>query len=198
MGYSPQSPSLPHLYSQELQLKLYQAFIFSIPILFSIILFLLFYLFYLKKRVSTMSAPSANLPRTPNEAALVGSSEPMDVPEILKENLPVILFDEHTKAREALCSVATATKNSNTNPLASGNNLLRPDTENFNQSPRIVYAEQQEQLSIVVTRVEDCTGEHHMVPSEGSSGSSASICIDNGQNDLQAESVIICIQSSNT
>ncbi|KAL5194084.1 putative E3 ubiquitin-protein ligase RHA4A [Glycine soja] len=53
----------PHLYPQELQLKLYQAFIFSIPILFSIILFLLFYLFYLKRRASSLSSSSHLLPR---------------------------------------------------------------------------------------------------------------------------------------
>lgn len=63
MGFDP-SPHPPHLYSQALQLKLYQAFIFSIPILFSIILFLLFYLFYLKKRASTFSHPPPVLPRT--------------------------------------------------------------------------------------------------------------------------------------
>ncbi|KAM7531435.1 hypothetical protein LguiB_034845 [Lonicera macranthoides] len=58
-----QSPSsnYSHLYPQALQLKLYQAFIFSIPILFSIILFLLFYLFYLKRR---FSPPPPTLPRT--------------------------------------------------------------------------------------------------------------------------------------
>lgn len=58
----PQSPIPPHLYPQAIQLKLYQAFIFSIPILFSIILFLLFYLFYLKRRASSLSTPSMILP----------------------------------------------------------------------------------------------------------------------------------------
>ncbi|MCD7450909.1 putative E3 ubiquitin-protein ligase rha4a [Datura stramonium] len=64
MGIS-ESPSPPHLYPQALQLKLYQAFIFSIPILFSIILFLLFYLFYLKRRASigSNSPVAATLPR---------------------------------------------------------------------------------------------------------------------------------------
>lgn len=52
----PQTPIPPHLYPQAIQLKLYQAFIFSIPILFSIILFLLFYLFYLKRRASALSS----------------------------------------------------------------------------------------------------------------------------------------------
>ncbi|KAF5191875.1 hypothetical protein FRX31_018538, partial [Thalictrum thalictroides] len=68
----PQTPSTssssPHLYPQALQLKLYQAFIFSVPILFSIILLLLFYLFYLKRRRDTniitgTSSPTATLTR---------------------------------------------------------------------------------------------------------------------------------------
>lgn len=54
---NPSPPPLPCLYSQELQLKLYQAFIVCIPILSSIILLLLFYLFYVKRRVSTLSSP---------------------------------------------------------------------------------------------------------------------------------------------
>lgn len=62
MGFPPQTPSPPQLYSQELQLKLYQAFIFSIPILFSIILFLLFYLFYLKKRTNPTGSSSSSTP----------------------------------------------------------------------------------------------------------------------------------------
>ncbi|KAL3499201.1 hypothetical protein ACH5RR_038294 [Cinchona calisaya] len=245
MGFNPQPPISPHLYSQELQLKLYQAFIFSIPILFSIILFLLFYLFYLKKRVSSFSSPPANHPQSSNQAELVNSSEGMDVADILKEKLPVILFDEHSKARQTLCCVClgefevkeelhqlpsckhvfhidcirhwlhsnstcplcrccvviSTKSNSNPEPLASGNNpVSSPDAQNFNQSPRIgpriVYAEQQEQLSIVVTSVEDCAGEHNVVPNEGSSGSSDSVCFANCQKHLHAESVVISIQSS--
>ena len=60
----PQTPNPSHL-SPALQLKLYQAFIFSIPILFSIILLLLFYLFYLKRRASTLSYPPPILSRSP-------------------------------------------------------------------------------------------------------------------------------------
>ncbi|KAK6947939.1 Zinc finger, RING-type, partial [Dillenia turbinata] len=103
----PETPSPPHLYPQALQLKLYQAFIFSIPILFSIILFLLFYLFYLKRRASTLSSPSplvlptrlnhaTSLPSMPGEINLKGE---------LKEKLPIILFDEELKARDSQCCV---------------------------------------------------------------------------------------------
>ncbi|KAF1872741.1 hypothetical protein Lal_00016578 [Lupinus albus] len=61
------NPSPSHLYPREIQLKLYQAFIFSIPILFTIILILLFYLFYLKRRASFLSStPLHILPRRSN------------------------------------------------------------------------------------------------------------------------------------
>lgn len=73
MGLS-EAPNPPHPYPQELQLKLYQAFIFSIPILFSIILFLLFYLFYLKRRATSLSSPPQILPRSSNQSASYISS----------------------------------------------------------------------------------------------------------------------------
>ncbi|KAL6313227.1 hypothetical protein AAG906_018693 [Vitis piasezkii] len=83
----PQTPTPTHLYPEAIQLKLYQAFIFSIPILFSIILFLLFYLFYLKRRASTSSSTAPILPSK------------------LKGKLPTILFDDELKARDSLCCV---------------------------------------------------------------------------------------------
>ncbi|RDX79114.1 putative E3 ubiquitin-protein ligase RHA4A, partial [Mucuna pruriens] len=96
----------PHLYPQELQLKLYQAFIFSIPILFSIILFLLFYLFYLKRRAS--SSPHL-LPRTianPPTTNLYHSSPcRLDLTLQFLDKLPRILFDEDFLARDSLCCV---------------------------------------------------------------------------------------------
>ncbi|XP_055821721.1 probable E3 ubiquitin-protein ligase RHA4A [Solanum dulcamara] len=102
MGLS-ESPSPPHLYPQALQLKLYQAFIFSIPILFSIILFLLFYLFYLKRRASIGSnSPVTILPRSSNQAIIHSG---VDVKGMLKNKLPVILFDEHSMMRDSQCCV---------------------------------------------------------------------------------------------
>lgn len=101
----PQNPSPPHLYPQALQLKLYQAFIFSIPILFSIILFLLFYLFYLKRRASTLSAASPQVVST-----RIGPARPFVIYEMgfkgdLKGKLPTILFDEEVRARDSQCCV---------------------------------------------------------------------------------------------
>lgn len=99
----PESPSPPHLYPQALQLKLYQAFIFSIPILFSIILFLLFYLFYLKRRASIGSnSPLAILPRSSTQAIIHGD---VDIKGMLKNKLPVILFDEDSMMKDSQCCV---------------------------------------------------------------------------------------------
>lgn len=107
----PQTPSPPHLYPQALQLKLYQAFIFSIPILFSIILFLLFYLFYLKRRASSLSSSSSSsppiLPTTSNTLTLyvttacqvdLKADNPID-------KLPKIQFNEELRTRDSLCCV---------------------------------------------------------------------------------------------
>ncbi|KAK7393831.1 hypothetical protein VNO78_22395 [Psophocarpus tetragonolobus] len=108
----PEAATSPptHLYPQELQLKLYQAFIFSIPILFSIILFLLFYLFYLKRRASSLSASSPHLlPRTianPSTTTRYHSSPcRLDLTLQFLDKLPRILFDEDLIARDSLCCV---------------------------------------------------------------------------------------------
>ncbi|XP_022157001.1 probable E3 ubiquitin-protein ligase RHA4A [Momordica charantia] len=107
----PQTPAPPHLYPQALQLKLYQAFIFSIPILFSIILFLLFYLFYLKRRASSLSFSSSSsppiLPTSSNALTLYVTTacqvdSKADNPI---EKLPKILFNEELRARDSLCCV---------------------------------------------------------------------------------------------
>ncbi|KAK8698330.1 hypothetical protein V6N13_114454 [Hibiscus sabdariffa] len=89
-----QPPSAPHLYPQALQLKLYQAFIFSIPILFSIILFLLFYLFYLKRRASNLSNSRPVLSTTTTPCQLSLKRE-------ITDKLPTVLFDEELRTRDA-------------------------------------------------------------------------------------------------
>ncbi|PSR91425.1 E3 ubiquitin-protein ligase RHA4A [Actinidia chinensis var. chinensis] len=96
-----QAPTSPHLYSQSLQLKLYQAFIFSIPILFSIILFLLFYLFYLKRRAPTDSFLQPALPTSLHEVPFAPSSR-MGLKGNLKDKLPTILFNEVLRTRDSM------------------------------------------------------------------------------------------------
>ncbi|KAG2680809.1 hypothetical protein I3760_11G115200 [Carya illinoinensis] len=102
MGF-PQTPD-PHL-SQAVQLKLYQAFIFSIPILFSIILLLLFYLFYLKRRSSSLSSPPPMLPTSSNPASSFASPCQVGLKGNIKEKLSPILFEEELRTRESQCSV---------------------------------------------------------------------------------------------
>ncbi|XP_048445162.1 RING-H2 finger protein ATL58 isoform X2 [Pyrus x bretschneideri] len=110
---TPTSTSNSHLYPQALQLKLYQAFIFSIPILFSIILFLLFYLFYLKRRASALlSSSQPVLPRSNNynlQAAPttyhVSTVCPVGLKGELKEKLQTILFDEEQRKKDSQCTV---------------------------------------------------------------------------------------------
>ncbi|XP_057415347.1 probable E3 ubiquitin-protein ligase RHA4A [Lotus japonicus] len=106
------NPSPPHKYPQELQLKLYQAFIFSIPILFSIILILLFYLFYLKRRASSLSYPPPLhlLPITANPhqtSYRYRSSSPcrLNLAVQILDKLPRVLFDEDLRTRDSVCCV---------------------------------------------------------------------------------------------
>ncbi|KAJ6326582.1 hypothetical protein OIU78_013643 [Salix suchowensis] len=97
----PQSPAPSHLYPQELQLKLYQAFIFSIPILFSIILFLLFYLFYLKRRTSSLSSPPHIIQRSSNQATPHDHVSSICQKEEIINKLPVVLFDEELRTKDS-------------------------------------------------------------------------------------------------
>ncbi|KAG6428258.1 hypothetical protein SASPL_112509 [Salvia splendens] len=99
MKSPPKSQSPPHQYPQEIQLKLYQAFIFSIPILFSIILFLLFYLFYLKRRANSTSSAAAP-PLLPTAAA--DATAPLDLKIEVKNMLCQILYDDSMKSRDSL------------------------------------------------------------------------------------------------
>jgi E3 ubiquitin-protein ligase ATL7/58/59 len=95
----PQAPAPPHLYPQQLQLKLYQAFIFSIPILFSIILFLLFYLFYLKRRTPSLSSPPRVIQRSSSQATRyhVSSVSPLS---IFLSHVPHACSKEKRKGRK--------------------------------------------------------------------------------------------------
>ncbi|KAL5174395.1 putative E3 ubiquitin-protein ligase RHA4A [Glycine soja] len=110
MGVPQPPPPSQHLYPQEIQLKLYQAFIFSIPILFSIILVLLFYLFYLKRRASSLSSPPLHiLPSTSTDpqTAYPYSTQPcrLDLTVQFLDKLPRILFDEDLRTRDSVCCV---------------------------------------------------------------------------------------------
>ncbi|KAL8170708.1 hypothetical protein V2J09_022512 [Rumex salicifolius] len=97
-----------NMYPQELQLKLYQAFIFSIPILFSIILFLLFYLFYLKKRASNLypqSQAGSQISASNQASSFLPSASHVGIKGDLKDELHVVHFDEELNARDSQCCV---------------------------------------------------------------------------------------------
>ncbi|XP_050227419.1 probable E3 ubiquitin-protein ligase RHA4A isoform X2 [Mercurialis annua] len=104
MANPPTSSPTTHLYPQALQLKLYQAFIFSIPILFSIILFLLFYLFYLKRRATSLSSPSNLLPTLPSNQ-IAPRLPSIGLKQEIKDKLPIVLCDEELRTRESQCCV---------------------------------------------------------------------------------------------
>ncbi|XP_076892103.1 putative E3 ubiquitin-protein ligase RHA4A [Bidens hawaiensis] len=115
MGYlessSASSVVNSHLYYQALQMKLYQAFIFSIPILFSIILFLLFYLFYLKRTFSrNNSSYLSSSVIHPRASRTQDSSTHYQVGETgskvnLEDKLTVIAFDQDLYAKDLMCCV---------------------------------------------------------------------------------------------
>ncbi|XP_071706783.1 probable E3 ubiquitin-protein ligase RHA4A [Rutidosis leptorrhynchoides] len=104
----PQTPNINyHPYSHTLQIRLYQAFIFSIPILFSIILFLLFYLFYLKRRAYALSSVPPTLPTSTlnYNTSFLHMPHAMGLKGGLKDKLPKVVFDEHLKAKDSVCCV---------------------------------------------------------------------------------------------
>ncbi|XP_043719897.1 RING-H2 finger protein ATL7-like [Telopea speciosissima] len=99
--YPPDPPTCCSSASAEL--KLYQAFIFSIPIIFTFVLLFLFYLFYLRRRSADWSSRRM---RTPNR-----NTEPISIPsqfglkKELREMLPIIVFKESFSVKDTQCSV---------------------------------------------------------------------------------------------
>ncbi|XP_074563899.1 RING-H2 finger protein ATL58-like [Curcuma longa] len=85
------------------ELKLYQAFIFSVPVFFTFVLLLLFYLSYLQRR-------RAHWQSLRLRAAQLSRGETSRRPESgikkeLREMLPVVVFKESFLIRETQCSV---------------------------------------------------------------------------------------------
>ncbi|XP_009759313.1 RING-H2 finger protein ATL7-like [Nicotiana tabacum] len=88
------------------QLKIYQAFIFSIPIFFVFILLLLFYLFYLRRRrvdwsslrMRTSTLDTATEPDELSQCELGLKKE-------VREMLPIIVFKQSFSVNDTQCSV---------------------------------------------------------------------------------------------
>lgn len=88
------------------QLKLYQAFIFTVPIFFAFILLLLFYLFYLRRqRVdwSSLRMRTSTL-HTPTQSDDLSRCE-MGLKKEVREMLPIIVFKESFSVKDTQCSV---------------------------------------------------------------------------------------------
>ncbi|KAL3845727.1 hypothetical protein ACJIZ3_003130 [Penstemon smallii] len=89
------------------ELKLYQTFIFSVPIFFTFILLFLFYLFYLRRRRVDWSSLRM---RTANSVPLSESSNDISKCELglkkeVREMLPIIVFRESFSVNDTQCSV---------------------------------------------------------------------------------------------
>ncbi|KAJ0960810.1 hypothetical protein J5N97_001311 [Dioscorea zingiberensis] len=85
------------------ELKLYQTFIFSVPVFFTFILLFLFYLFYLRRR-------RANWQSLRMRASYLSRGDAPRISETgikkeVREMLPVVVFKESFLIRETQCSV---------------------------------------------------------------------------------------------
>ncbi|KAF2313480.1 hypothetical protein GH714_011198 [Hevea brasiliensis] len=196
MGFPP-TATPPHLYPQELQLKLYQAFIFSIPILFSIILFLLFYLFYLKRRPSSLSSPTQILPTSSDQ-----STQPVltvcqiGLKKEIKDKLPIVLFDEELMTRESQTFVIPTTKLDNLEQSGGTETPLQQDNSNSNHHLQIASEQQQQQefsRSLVIPIEESSSAEACSMDSVGCP--ELSISSGNGRGCSSQESVAPHIQT---
>ncbi|KAF3337794.1 RING-H2 finger protein ATL58-like isoform X1 [Carex littledalei] len=102
MSCSSSNPP-PYCSAASTELKLYQAFVFSVPVFFTFILLLLFYLFYLKRRRANWQS----IRMRTNHLARGDGSRPSDMglKKEVREMLPVVVFKESFLIRETQCSV---------------------------------------------------------------------------------------------
>ncbi|CAK8575211.1 unnamed protein product [Lathyrus sativus] len=89
------------------ELKLYRAFIFSVPIFFTLILVFLFYVFYLKPRRvdwSSIRMRSVSVLQHHNHNNAISNSD-LGLKKELREMLPIIVYNESFSVKDTLCSV---------------------------------------------------------------------------------------------
>nr|XP_027092629.1 RING-H2 finger protein ATL7-like [Coffea arabica] len=91
--------------SSSAELRLYQAFIFSVPIFFTFVLLSLFYLFCLRRR--RLDWPSLTMPASSSSSFRSSSSraETGGLKKEVREMLPVIVFKESFSVKDMQCSV---------------------------------------------------------------------------------------------
>ncbi|CAJ1978192.1 unnamed protein product [Sphenostylis stenocarpa] len=86
------------------ELRLYRAFIFCVPIFFTLILLFLFYLFYLRPRTRLHWITHFGLPN--NDDNHNGISTPdLGLNKELREMLPIIVYKESFSVKDTQCSV---------------------------------------------------------------------------------------------
>ncbi|TXG53404.1 hypothetical protein EZV62_022573 [Acer yangbiense] len=95
---SPRSCTSTPSSTASAELKLYQAFIFSVPIFFTFILLLLFYFFYLRRRRVDWSSlrMRTSLEDINNDI----SRAEMGLKKELREMLPIIIYKESFSIRD--------------------------------------------------------------------------------------------------
>ncbi|XP_060175556.1 RING-H2 finger protein ATL7-like isoform X1 [Lycium barbarum] len=106
-GYSEASSQQNTGVEASSHLKLYQAFIFSIPVFFAFLLLVFFYIFYLRRRRvdwSSLRMRSPQLPTNNMEADELSRCE-LGLKKEVREMLPVIIFHESFSVKDAQCSV---------------------------------------------------------------------------------------------
>ncbi|XP_010912670.1 RING-H2 finger protein ATL58 [Elaeis guineensis] len=85
------------------ELKLYQAFIFSVPVFFTFVLLILFYLFYLRRRRANWQ--SLRMRASHLGRGEVPRSSESGLKKEVREMLPVVIFKASFLIRETQCSV---------------------------------------------------------------------------------------------
>ncbi|KAF7824921.1 RING-H2 finger protein ATL7-like [Senna tora] len=101
---SPTCCSSPdHLDSASAELKLYRAFIFSVPIFFTFILLFLFYVFYLRPRRVDWSSLRMRPFAEDNSSGI--SRPELGLKKELREMLPIIVYKESFFVKDTQCSV---------------------------------------------------------------------------------------------
>ncbi|CAA7046475.1 unnamed protein product [Microthlaspi erraticum] len=104
MSYNsnPESYSSSAAAANSPELKLYQAFIFSVPICFTFIILFLFYLIYLRRGSSDLSSLGM---RTTFLAGNSLHTAELGLSKELREMLPIVVFKESFSIMDSQCSV---------------------------------------------------------------------------------------------
>ncbi|CAL0333162.1 unnamed protein product [Lupinus luteus] len=89
--------------SASTELKIYRAFIFSVPIFFTFILLFLFYIFYIRPRRVDWSSLTMRPLSLPHNNTI--STSDMGLKKELREMLPIIVYKESFSVKDTQCSV---------------------------------------------------------------------------------------------